>query len=67
MPQGYPMEPQQFAPPPVYNWDAPPQYQPPEGGTKVLANQNIRPMPEQMGPGESSRVQQPESTYRSMA
>jgi len=33
---------QTYAPgPPAYNWDAPPTYQPPEGGSKVMPNQNV--------------------------
>ncbi|KAF4552608.1 Hypothetical protein D9617_9g023970 [Elsinoe fawcettii] len=39
-------------PPPAYNtWDAPPQYQPPVGGSKALANQNLGP---DRGEGQSS-------------
>ncbi|KAF2154762.1 hypothetical protein K461DRAFT_311164 [Myriangium duriaei CBS 260.36] len=38
--QGYGM-PQYQQGPPAYNWDAPPQYQPPAGGSKAMANQNF--------------------------
>ena len=32
-------------PPPAYNqWDAPPQYQPPPGASKVMASQSVRPV-----------------------
>ncbi|KAF2224948.1 hypothetical protein BDZ85DRAFT_233229 [Elsinoe ampelina] len=44
-------------PPPAYNtWDAPPQYQPPVGRSKALANQNLGP---ERGDGQgSSSVQE---------
>ncbi|KAI4719261.1 hypothetical protein E4T48_04586 [Aureobasidium sp. EXF-10727] len=51
--QGYPMQnmggayhgPAEFQPPPpAYgNWEAPPVYQPPQGASKVAANQNTQP------------------------
>jgi len=54
-PGSYPM--QNFQPPPpAYNqWDAPPVYQPPAGGSKTMADQNIHPVsPEGRDGGEGS-------------
>jgi len=40
-------------PPPAYNaYDVPPTYQPPDGGSKTMANQNVEEM--RRGDGESS-------------
>ncbi|GAB7341590.1 hypothetical protein MBLNU457_7797t1 [Dothideomycetes sp. NU457] len=54
-PGSYPMQSFQ-PPPPAYNqWDAPPVYQPPAGGSKTMADQNIRPVaPEERESGEGS-------------
>lgn len=47
---------QNFQPgPPAYSqWDAPPVYQPPEGGSKTLANQNVEFVGERVGQGSTS-------------
>ncbi|TKX23324.1 hypothetical protein C1H76_4391 [Elsinoe australis] len=54
----------QAPPPPAYNtWDAPPQYQPPAGGSKTLANQNFGTSHEQetgvAGSSSAPEVQRP--------
>ncbi|KAH0144935.1 hypothetical protein KCU67_g12868, partial [Aureobasidium melanogenum] len=67
--QGHPMQnmngayhgPAEFQPPPpAYgNWDAPPVYQPPQGASKVAANQNTQPMARDEVAGEGSSTSLP--------
>lgn len=67
--QGYPMQnmgggyhgPAEFQPPPpAYgNWEAPPVYQPPQGASKVAANQNTQPMARDEVAGEGSSTSLP--------
>lgn len=48
------------APPPAYgNWEAPPVYQPPEGASKVAANQNAQPVARNDAAGEGSSASLP--------
>lgn len=47
-------------PPPAYgNWEAPPVYQPPQGASKVAANQNSLPVVRSEGAGEGSSASLP--------
>jgi hypothetical protein len=47
-------------PPPAYgNWEAPPVYQPPQGASKVAANQNTQPMARNDIAGEGSNASLP--------
>lgn len=65
--QGYPMQNMgnhgnaEFQPPPpAYgNWEAPPVYQPPQGASKVAANQNALPVVRSEGAGEGSSASLP--------
>lgn len=66
--QGVPMQnmgpyggPAEFQPPPpAYgNWEPPPVYQPPQGASKVAANQNIQPMARNDAAGEGSSASLP--------
>lgn len=53
-------------PPPAYNtWDAPPQYQPPPGGSKTAPNQHIGSADEEHGQSsqQGAQVQPPASAY----
>jgi len=52
--QAYGMQNHPPAPPAYSTWDAPPQYQPPTGGSKTLANQNIQSV--ERTEGESSHA-----------
>ncbi|KAI5212903.1 hypothetical protein E4T42_07300 [Aureobasidium subglaciale] len=64
--QGYPMQNMGGAPhgnvefqppPPAYgNWESPPIYQPPQGASKVAANQNTQPMERNDAAGEGASL-----------
>lgn len=62
----YPMQSFQ-PPPPAYNqWDAPPVYQPPAGGSKTMADQNIRPVTaeeRESGEGSSANMVYPSPAH----